>query len=294
MMSMVEQKQEKNLKQMKQKRVLEVIFKEFLVLLIVIVALIPLVWILFLSLKSNNEIFFNPLSFPEEIQWVNYVNAFNKIPWSRMLKNTFSEMVVAVPVGMLISFFSSFAIARIRFGNDKWNNGLYTYFIAGIIIPSFVLLFPVYQLIEKMGLYDNVLALALVHIGWCAPMNTAILVTAFRGVPVVLEEAAAIDGCGIWGLLFRIYLPLMKPTMVTIFILSFLGVWNDFVLAKTLLISNDHMTISMAANLFKGLYSSDYASMTAAIVILTVPQLAVFAGLQKHIIDGITAGAVKG
>ena len=88
-------------------------------LLIVIVALIPLVWVVFLSLKTNNEIFFNPLSFPEEIQWGNYTTAFRKIPFIRMLKNTFTEMIIAIPVGMFISMCSSFAIAKIRFGNDN-------------------------------------------------------------------------------------------------------------------------------------------------------------------------------
>ncbi|NBK91928.1 carbohydrate ABC transporter permease [bacterium 1XD21-13] len=286
--------EQKELEKIRRIHVAGKLLKELLVLLIVIVALIPLVWVVFLSLKTNNEIFFNPLSFPEEIQWGNYTTAFRKIPFIRMLKNTFTEMIIAIPVGMFISMCSSFAIAKIRFGNDKWNNTLYTYFIAGIIIPGFVLLFPVYLIMNKIGLYDSLLGMALVHISWCAPMNTAIMVNAFRGIPSVLEEAAAIDGCGIWKILFKVYMPLMKPTMVTIFILSFLSVWNDFVLARVLLLSNDLQTISMASALFKGLYSTDYAMMTAAIVILVIPQLAVFAGLQKHIIDGITAGAVKG
>ena len=270
------------------------VLKELLVLLIVVVGIIPLVWVVFLSLKSNTEIFSNPLSFPEEVQWIIYKAAFEKIPWGKMLRNTFTEMAIGLPVGMIFSFLSSFAIARVRFGNDKWNDAFYTYFLAGIIIPSFVLLFPVYQLVEKIGLYDNIIAMSLVHISWCAPMNTVIMVNAFRGIPNELEEAAVIDGCGIWKLLCEIYLPLIKSTLVTIFILSFIGIWNDFVLAKTLMISNEHSTISMAASLFRGLYASDYASMTAAIVILIVPQLIVFATMQKQIVDGITAGAVKG
>ena len=151
--------------------------------------------------------------------------------------------------------------------------------------------------------YIFVLAIVVTVAGWRYNMGPVIWMRRSRGRARALEddasrreleEAAAIDGCGIWKILFKVYMPLMKPTMVTIFILSFLSVWNDFVLARVLLLSNDLQTISMASALFKGLYSTDYAMMTAAIVILVIPQLAVFAGLQKHIIDGITAGAVKG
>ena len=113
--------EQKELEKIRRIHVAGKLLKELLVLLIVIVALIPLVWVVFLSLKTNNEIFFNPLSFPEEIQWGNYTTAFRKIPFIRMLKNTFTEMIIAIPVGMFISMCSSFAIAKIRFGNDKWN-----------------------------------------------------------------------------------------------------------------------------------------------------------------------------
>lgn len=285
---------EQEQKKAKSKSLLRSTLKELLILLIVICGIIPLVWIVFLSLKSNSEIFVNPLSWPEKVMWVNYVEAFQKIPWGKMLKNTFTEMVFALPIGMIISFLSSFGIARVRFGNERWNETVYTYFLAGIIIPTFVLLFPVYQIINKMGLYDNIYGMVLIHISWCAPMNTVIMVNALRGIPNELEEAAVIDGAGIWELLYKIYVPLTKPTLVTVFILSFIGIWNDYVLARTMLINNANSTISMAASLFKGMYSADYASMTAAIVLLILPQLAVFSVLQKQIVDGITAGAVKG
>lgn len=281
-------------KKMRNRKLVLLGIKELILFLIAVCGLIPLIWTVFISLKSNKEIFTNALSWPEQVMWINYIEAFKRIPWGRMLKNTFTEMLVALPIGMIISFMSSFGIARIRFGNEKWNETVYTYFLAGIIIPSFVLLFPVYQIVNKLGFYDNILGVALVHISWCAPMNTVIMVNALRGIPNELEEAAVIDGAGIWELLYKIYVPLTKPTLVTIFILTFIGIWNDYVLAKTMLVNNANATISMAAKLFQGLYSADYATMAAAIVILILPQLVIFSLLQKQIVDGITAGAVKG
>lgn len=267
---------------------------EIVTALIVIIALIPLVWVIFLSLKSNSEIFLNPLTFPQKVMWTNYVDAFHKIPFLKMLGNTGLEMVIAIPVSLTISIFSSFAIARIIVGKGKLNNFLYTYYISGIIIPGFVLMLPIYLMMNKIGLYDTILSMALTHIAWSAPMNSMLMVTMMRSVPSSLEEAAVIDGCGIWKVLFKIYVPIIKPTLITAFILMFLGMWNDFALARVLLISNENQTISLAVNLFKGLYSTDYALLTAGIVILTIPELIVFACLQKHIIDGIMEGAVKG
>lgn len=267
---------------------------EIITALIVIIALIPLVWVIFLSLKTNHEIFIEPLKFPKQIMWGNYVNAFKKIPFAKMLGNTGLEMIIAIPISMVISIFSSFAIARIIVGNGKANNLLYTYYISGIIIPGFVLMLPIYLMMNKIGLYDTILSMALTHIAWSAPMNSMLMVTMMRSVPSSLEEAAVIDGCNIWKVLFKIYVPVIKPTLVTAFILMFLGMWNDFALARVLLISNEKQTISLAVNLFKGLYSTDYALLTAGIVILTIPELIVFGCLQKQIIDGIMEGAVKG
>lgn len=125
-------------------------------------------------------------------------------------------------------------------------------------------------------------------------MNMMIMVTGFKNVPDSLEEAAIIDGCNIWQLLFRILIPVTKPVISTAFILTFLSVWNDFALAKIMLNSPEVRTLSIAAMYFKGVYSTNYALMTAGCVILILPQLLIFTIFQRYIIDGVTAGAVKG
>lgn len=260
--------------------------------LLVFLAALPVLWLIFLSTKSNTEILTTPLAFPETIQWINYVQAFRKIPFATMIKNTCIVLLVSVPASMLFSIFAAFALGRMKLG--KITTSVYSYFVFGVIMPVCILILPIYLLMVKINLFDTLWATILPHIGWAAPMNMMIMVAGFKNVPDSLEEAAIIDGCNIWQLLFRIMIPVTKPVISTSFILTFLAVWNDFPLAKIMLNSTDVRTISIAAAYFKGTYSTNYALMTAGCVILILPQLIIFAIFQRFIIDGVTAGSVKG
>lgn len=266
--------------------------KNVILFLIVAISIIPIMWMIFISFKTNSDIFLKPFALPIPIQWINYKNAFDVVPYSLMLKNTGKELFWTIPLSLFISFISSFAIAKIPCG--KVNDSLLAVYMAGIIVPGFVLMFPIYVICNWLGIYDTVLSLGLVHVAWSAPLNTMLLVTMMRDVPSSLQEAAVIDGCNLRKIMFRVYWPLVKPTMITLLILLFLSVWNDFAIAKVLLLSNENRTIPLAVTLFKSRYDTDYAMMSAGILILVIPQAAVFTSLQKYIIDGIMAGAVKG
>lgn len=262
--------------------------------LLVFFAAVPVIWLIFLSLKSNNEILTEPLALPETLQWVNYLNAFNKIPFFTMVKNTLTVLAVAVPVAILFSIFAAYAIGRMKFGSGKIQNAVYSYFVCGVIMPTCVLILPIYLLMVKAGLFNSLWSTILTHIGWVAPLNMMIMVVGFRGIPDSLEEAAVIDGCNVWKMLFRIIIPVAKPVISTAVILTFLACWNDFPLARIMLIDPDVRTISLAAAYFKGTFSTNYAMMTSGCVILIIPQLLIFTIFQRYIIDGVTAGAVKG
>ncbi len=262
--------------------------------LLVFLATIPILWMVYLSLKTNTEILTKPLALPAKIQLVNYVNAFKKIPFFSMVKNTFIVLIVAVPGAILLSIFAAFALGRMRFGNSRLQNWVYSFFVGGVIMPTCVLILPIYLLMVKLRLYNTLWSTILTHIGWTAPMNMMIMVSGFKQIPDSLEEAAIIDGCNIWQLLFRILVPIAKPVISTSIILTFLACWNDFPLARIMLIDPRVRTISLAAAYFKGTYSTNLALMTAGCVILIIPQLIIFSIFQRHIIDGVTAGAVKG
>jgi len=266
----------------------------FFLLLLALLTVVPVLWAFFLSVKTNNEIFNAPFSLPETWMWSNYAAALKIMKLPTLLKNTLLDELASVSISMLLTIFSSFAISRMRFGNGRLQNTFYMLFISGIIVPVFVILFPVYMINHKLGVLDTLWAMILPHIAWSAPMNTLLMVGSFKSIPESLEEAAIIDGSSLMRVIFGIDMPIMIPTLATVLIISFLGVWNDFSLAVVMLNSAENRTVALAVSLFKGLYSVDYAQMTAAIMILVAPQIFVFSFFQKYIIDGLTVGAVKG
>ena len=281
-------------KSLKQRKTLGKIFGNIGLALLAFMAAVPVLWLIFLSMKTNNDILTNPLALPDKLHLENYVNAFNTIPFLSMIKNTALVICVAVPTALVFSIFAAFAMGRMRFGNGKLQHSVYSYFVCGVIMPTCVMILPIYLVMVKVGLYDTLWSTILTHIGWTAPMNMMILVAGFKNIPDSLEEAAIIDGCNIWQVLFRVLIPCAKPVISTALILTFLACWNDFPLAKIMLNSPEVRTLSIAAAYFKGMYSADYALMTAGCVILIIPQLLVFTIFQKYIINGVTAGAVKG
>lgn len=271
-----------------------VIIPQILLFLLVVLMTIPLIWIIFLSLKTNVEIFNEPFALPAIPRWDNYVEAIKVMGLSVLIRNTLLIASISITGGMFMTIISSFAISRMRFGKDRLQNIFYIFFISGVIVPVFVILFPVYIITVKLGLVDTLWAMILPYLGWAAPMNTLIMVGSFRSISTSLEEAAIIDGCGLMKIIFRIEVPILIPTIATTFIISFLGIWNDFPLSVVMLTSPNVRTVALAASYFKGLYSLNYSLMTAGIIILLVPQLIVFSFFQKYIVEGISSGSVKG
>ncbi len=272
------------------KKILYVIF----VAIITIVIAIPLIWVLLLSVKTNNEIFNSPLSWPKTMHFENYLVAFNKMRFFTLLKNTMYISIISIIGGYIINLLSSFAIARMKFGSGRIQNFFYLYFMTGIIMPVFVILFPIYMMNSKMGLINTYWSMILPYLGWSVPMDTLLLVGALRNFPSAVEEAAVIDGCNITRLIVQIVTPIIKPTLITVLIVSFLGMWNEFPLAVVMINKQEMYTIALAVSFFKGLYSINYDTLTAAIVIIMIPQIVFYSVFQRHIIEGVTAGAVKG
>ena len=271
----------------------KMLYTVFVAVITILIA-IPIIWVLLLSLKTNTEIFNSPLSLPKTIHFENYMVAFNKMHFFTLFKNTMYISIISIIGGYIINLLSSFAIARMKFGSGKVQHFFYMYFMTGIIMPVFVILFPIYMMNTKMGLINTYWSMILPYLGWSVPMDTLLLVGALRNFPSAIEEAAIIDGCNITRLIVQIVTPIIKPTLVTVLIVSFLGMWNEFPLAVVMINKQEMYTIALAVSFFKGLYSINYDTLTAAIVIIMVPQIAFYSIFQRHIIEGVTAGAIKG
>ncbi len=264
-----------------------------LMILVTLFALFPFLWMIFLSFKDNSSILNNPIALPTAFRFDNYAQALAKVDFIRMYANTLFVAAVAVTAQMVICFMSSFALAKLVF-RPKVKNGLYLYLIAGLTISSFILLFPIYRITSNIGLRDNLCGLVLPYIATSISFNTLLMVSFLKDLPKEVDEAALIDGCNLFQLSTRVVLPMAKPVFATLIVFSTLHIMNEFPLASILIDSRKNFTLSLTASLFKGEYATNYGGTIAASVLIIVPELMFYAFFQRYIVDGITAGAVKG
>ena len=241
---------------------------------LIILLVMPILWAMLLSLKTNNEIVNSPLSLPQTISFENYQRAIDTIDFSKMYFNTILLVVISTFFSILFTFMSSFAIARMVFRNHKASETLYLFLLIGIGIPIYVLLFPVYRIDSLMGILGTRLGLILPYVAVNISFNT-LMFTVFK-------------------LCTKVVIPVMKPTFVTIIIFNAVYIYNEFPFASTFIQNNALNTVSLMTSMFKGQYSMDYSGIIAASLMIMLPELVFYVILQKYIISGMTAGAVKG
>ncbi|MFE7138654.1 carbohydrate ABC transporter permease [Streptomyces sp. NPDC057644] len=257
-----------------------------------IFTIFPLYWITITSFKPAGDIFTFPLAYwPEDFSLENYSGLFSSSQFGTYLLNSLIVSAVAGTVATVISMLSAYVLARFEF---RTKTALLMAALVTQMIPSFIALGPLYLLMTDLGLVDNRLGLVLVYIAVCIPFCTVMLRGFFANIPDTLEEAAMIDGCSRLGALFRVLLPVMKPGIVAAFIFNFVNCWNELFLSVTLMNSDDNKTVPTALNGFISSFNIDWGSMSAAAVLTILPTMVLFAFASRHIVQGLTAGAVKG
>lgn len=263
-----------------------------IILLVTLFSVAPFIWMIFLSFKSSSEIMQSPLALPQHFNFDNYRSAAQVLNFGRLYANTLLVCCVSLLIEFTITFLSSFAIARMTF-SPRVKSTLYGYLILGLSITPFILLFPVYRINTLLGFREQ-LALIMPYVATSISFNTLLLVGYLKELPAELDEAALIDGCTLRQLLWRVILPLTKPVIATVVIFNVLYIWNEFPFASVMLRDPAHYTLSMGASFFKGTYTVDYGGMIAASILIIVPELIFYFVFQKNIVEGMTAGAVKG
>lgn len=264
-----------------------------LMAIITVLVVFPFVWMLVLSFKTNSEILSTPLSLPKALNLENYKHALETLNFPKLYGNTLFVCIISLIIELVITFLSSFVLARMEFKNKKLKKLLYGFLIMGLSISPFILLFPVYKINVFFGLRGK-LALIFPYVATSISFNTLLLVGYLKSLPTEIDEAAVIDGCTIWDLMVRVILPMTKPVIATIVIFNVLYIWNEFPFASVMLRDVSDYTLSMGASFFKGTYTVDYGGIVASSVMIIIPELIFYGIFQKNIVEGMTAGAVKG
>jgi len=257
-----------------------------------LITLFPLYWITVTSFKTPGSIFSRPLTYwPTEFSLENYVSLFAKSQFGVYVVNSLVVSLAAAFTATLISLLSGYVLSRFEF---RTKGALLTAFFVTQMIPSFIALGPLYLLMTRLHLVDNRIGLILIYIAVCIPFSTVMLRGFFANVPDALEEAAMIDGCSRFGALFRILVPVMKPGIVAAFIFNFVNCWNELFLSTTLMNRDSNKTIPTAINGFVSSFNIEWGPMSAAAVLTVIPTMVLFAFASRWIVQGLTAGAVKG
>jgi multiple sugar transport system permease protein len=255
-------------------------------------ALFPLYWILVTALKPRGDIYAFPVQYwPEQVSFDNFINLFRISDFGVYLVNSIVVSVAASVIVTLISLLSGYVIARFEF---RGKGAILIAFLVTQMIPGFIALGPLYQLMVQLDLVNDRTGLVLVYVAMCIPFSTIMLRGFFENVPEALEEAAMIDGCSRVTALFRVIVPVMTPGIVAAFIFNFVACWNELFLSVTLMTSDANKTIPTALNGFITSYNIDWGSMSAAAVLTIIPTMLMFAFASKYIVQGLTSGAVKG
>ncbi|AGB18150.1 MULTISPECIES: carbohydrate ABC transporter permease [Thermoanaerobacterium] len=269
------------------------VYKYILLTIVTFLVILPFLWMFLMSFKSNSEIFANPLGLPKSLSLINFKHAIETLDFLQLYKNTFFIVVVTMIIELPITFSSSFVLSKMTFQNKKLKSIIYGFLISGLTISPFILLFPVYRINTILHLKEQ-MGLVMPYIASSISFNTLLFVGYLKSLPLEIDEAAIIDGCSLWQLIIKVIVPMAKPVIATVVIFNVLYIWNEFPFASVILHKPEDYTLSLGASFFKGKYNIDYAGIIASSVMIIIPQLVFYGILQKNIIDGITAGAIKG
>ena len=262
-----------------------------ILVILAVIYLAPLLWMLSVSLKDNAGVMSAPFSLPETYHFENYVQAWTLGKLGIAMLNSVLVCGVTLVVSLFFGAMASFAIARMRW---KLSEAAHSFFLIGMMVPVHCILIPLVVRFAKLGLTNSQYGLMLPYITFSLPMTIFLLTGFFKTMPGEMFEAAAIDGCSIYGCFFRIALPLCRTGFFVSGLMTFVNNWNELLLAMVFISDPNKKTLPVTLTYFVGPYATNYVQMFAAIIIAIAPTIIVYCMFSNQIVEGLTAGAVKG
>ena len=257
-----------------------------------IISIFPVYWMITFSLKNNAEIFGeNVIGLPKYWLWSNYTRALNTGHMYVYFLNSIIVAVATIMITLIASFMATYALTRLVWKGRKSMN---KFFMLGLTIPIHASIVPIYVTLSKIHMLSTYWAVIIPYSAFSLSMGILIC-TGFMGdIPYDLDEAAFLDGCGVWGIFMRVIVPLMTPAIATVGIYTFLQCWNELMFANVFISDDAVKTLPVGVQALSGQYTTDWGPIGAALALATIPTLIVYVFLSKRIQDSFIAGAVKG
>lgn len=277
---------------MKKQKKLSTLLGEIGLSVATIVMMLPIYYFVIGAFKKRTDIIKFPMTITGEMfTFENFPYVIGKMKYWEALANTAFITIMALIIVVISASLAGFAVSRIR---NKLFTAYYSGLVTLMVIPFIGCLLPLAVQSVNMGLYDNIWGCVIIQAAWNMPFAVFLYSGFMQTIPKELEEAAYLDGCSTFGVYFRIFLPLLAPVTATCCIRQGVGMWNDYLVSRTLLNENKNPTLMVGIQSFFGARSVELGYAFAGIVLVSIPMVIMFLCLQKYFIKGIAAGAVKG
>lgn len=259
--------------------------------ILALIYLLPLIWVVITSLKDDKVLMISPWALPSRPMFENYSYAWTMGHLGTATLNSLIVCVTTLIVSMTFGAMAAFAIAKLRF---KLSKLVLTYFMIGMMIPIHCVLIPLFVQFASLKLSNTLIGIIIPYVTFSLPITIYIMVGFFEGIPNELFESACIDGCSVYRMFGTIALPLAKTGFMVTGLMSFVANWNELLLAMVFISKEAKKTLPVSLTKFVGPYHTNYCQMFAAIMIAVIPTIVVYCAFANQIVEGLTAGAVKG
>jgi raffinose/stachyose/melibiose transport system permease protein len=273
------------------RRILGSIVRYVVLLVVAAVIVVPIAYAVLGGFRDAAQLAADPVGLPNPWVWTNYAESLMSPEFWTQLRNSVLVAAMSTFIVVLFGALAAFVIARREFPGREV---AYTLFTLGLLFPVTVAILPLLILVRDLGLLDTPLGLALPQAAFGLPLTIIILRPFFRSIPMDLEDAAAIDGCGSLGFFFRILVPLSRPVLVTVAVLAIVSSWNQFLLPLVMLSDAENWTLPLGLTNFSTQYTTDTARILAYTSLALVPALLFYLVAERQLIGGLTSGSVKG
>jgi len=261
-----------------------------LIFLLLALFLVPFYLVINNSFRTTELFVSSPFQLTDSLDPKNYIDAFAKMRFMNGLGNSAMITVFSVLLIMVTASMCAHYLVRNR---TKLTTSIFGLMVASMIVPFQAVMIPLAKIYGSLNLYNNPWTLMFFYMGFGQSFAVFIFHGFIKGIPLELEEAALIDGCGKLKNFFNIVLPNLKPVMVTVLILDVLWIWNDFLLPSMVLLSPELRTLPLSTYSFFTTYSVDFAPLMAGLVLTIIPVIALYLLCQRQIIEGVVQGAIK-
>ena len=259
--------------------------------IVIILSVFPILWVIMSSFKTNGEILSSPLALPAHFSLDTFIDIFQKYSFPTYFFNSLLAAGVSTLVSLLFYAMGAYVIAKFEFPGRKL---LFALFTITLLVPSHSKTQPIFSLITKLNLYDSIWGVTLVYLSAGMAMSIFVLKAGFMAIPKSLDEAATLDGASFFRTFWTINLPLAKSALATAGILMFLGNWNEYYFASLLTVSDSQRTLPIALAFFTSEFSYNYTQLFAALTIVILPGIILYALAQDQVQASVAASGVKG